>query len=155
MGEIVDGKQLADEIVARVKSLTSALVETGASAPGLAVVIVGEDPASQVYVSSKGKKAVECGFHSVGHSLAADTTEGHLLETIANLNADPAIHGILVQLPLPPQIDSAKVIQAIAPHKDVDGFHHINVGKLGAGEAATAFVPCTCLLYTSPSPRDS
>ena len=143
MAEIIDGKQLAEEIVARVKELTAALTETGAPAPGLAVVIVGEDPASQVYVSSKGKKAVECGFHSVGHSLAADTTEEHLLETIANLNADPAIHGILVQLPLPPQIDSARVIQSIAPHKDVDGFHYLNVGKLGAGEAATAFVPCT------------
>ena len=107
------------------------------------MVIVGEDPASQVYVASKGKKAKECGFHSVQHTLPADTSEAELLELIGDLNADPAIHGILVQLPLPGHIDSGKIIQTIAPEKDVDGFHFINVGKLGTGELETAFVPCT------------
>ena len=89
------------------------------------------------------KKAKECGFHSVQHTLPADTSEAELLKLIADLNADPAIDGILVQLPLPGHIDSGKVIQTIAPEKDVDGFHFINVGKLGTGELETAFVPCT------------
>ena len=106
-------------------------------------MIVGEDPASQVYVAAKSKKAKECGFHSIQHTLPAETTEAELLRIVAELNADPAINGILVQLPLPKHIDSGRVIQAIAPEKDVDGFHFINVGKLGTGELATAFVPCT------------
>ncbi|TIS72511.1 MAG: bifunctional methylenetetrahydrofolate dehydrogenase/methenyltetrahydrofolate cyclohydrolase, partial [Mesorhizobium sp.] len=111
--------------------------------PGLAVVIVGEDPASQVYVASKSRTAKECGFHSLQHTLPAETTEEQLLKTIGDLNADPSIHGILVQLPLPGHIDAGNVIQTIAPEKDVDGFHFINVGKLGTGELETAFVPCT------------
>jgi methylenetetrahydrofolate dehydrogenase (NADP+) / methenyltetrahydrofolate cyclohydrolase len=143
MAEIIDGKAVGEEVVARVKSLTAELVGSGATRPGLAVVIVGEDPASQVYVASKSKKAKECGFHSVQHTLAAETTQTDLLGIIAALNADPAIHGILVQLPLPKHIDAGRVIQAIAPEKDVDGFHFVNVGKLGTGELATAFVPCT------------
>jgi methylenetetrahydrofolate dehydrogenase (NADP+)/methenyltetrahydrofolate cyclohydrolase len=106
-------------------------------------VIVGEDPASQVYVANKSRTAKECGFHSVQHTLPADAAEADLLKLIGELNADPAIHGILVQLPVPDHIDSGKVIQAIAPEKDVDGFTFVNVGKLGAGEAETAFVPCT------------
>ena len=116
--------------------------ETGVT-PGIAVVIVGEDPASQVYVASKSRKAKECHFHSVQHSLPDTTSESDLLTLIGKLNADDAIHGILVQLPLPKHIDTGKVIQTIAPDKDVDGFHFINVGKLGAGEIDTAFVPCT------------
>jgi methylenetetrahydrofolate dehydrogenase (NADP+)/methenyltetrahydrofolate cyclohydrolase len=104
---------------------------------------VGEDPASQVYVASKGKKAKECGFHSVQHTLPAETTESDLLKLVEQLNADDAIHGILVQLPLPKHIDSGRIIQAISPEKDVDGFHFVNVGKLGTGELETAFVPCT------------
>lgn len=143
MAEIIDGKQVAEEVVAKVKDLTSDLVAKGKAAPGLAVVIVGEDPASQVYVASKSKKAKECGFVSVQHTLPADTSEADLLKLIADLNADSAIDGILVQLPLPGHIDSGKVIQTIAPEKDVDGFHFINVGKLGTGELETAFVPCT------------
>ena len=143
MADIIDGKLVADDVVATVKRLTADLVATGAAAPGLAVVIVGEDPASQVYVSSKSKKAKECGFVSVQHTLAADTSEQELLGLIGDLNADPAIDGILVQLPLPGHIDSGKIIQTIAPEKDVDGFHFINVGKLGAGQLDTAFVPCT------------
>ncbi|HTV69929.1 MAG TPA: bifunctional methylenetetrahydrofolate dehydrogenase/methenyltetrahydrofolate cyclohydrolase FolD [Rhizobiaceae bacterium] len=143
MADIIDGKAVGDDVVATVKRLTEELVAGGGPQPGLAVVIVGEDPASQVYVASKSKKAKECGFHSVQHTLPANTSEADLLKLIGELNADPAIHGILVQLPLPGQIDSGKIIQTIAPEKDVDGFHFMNVGKLGTGEADTAFVPCT------------
>ncbi len=143
MSEVIDGKKTAAEVVERVKVLTADLAASGGGKPGLAVVIVGEDPASQVYVASKSRTAKECGFHSVQHTLAADTSEADLLKLIGELNADPAIHGILVQLPLPDHIDSGKVIQAIAPEKDVDGFTFVNVGKLGTGEAETAFVPCT------------
>lgn len=142
MADIIDGKQVAADVVARVKVLTDDLVAKGVK-PGLAVVIVGEDPASQVYVSSKSRMAKDCGFLSVQHTLGADTSEADLLELIAKLNADPAIHGILVQLPLPEHLDSGKVIQTIAPEKDVDGFSFVNVGKLGTGETETAFVPCT------------
>ncbi|MFU0503926.1 bifunctional methylenetetrahydrofolate dehydrogenase/methenyltetrahydrofolate cyclohydrolase [Pseudaminobacter sp. NGMCC 1.201702] len=143
MTEIINGKTVADDVVEKVKRLTADLSSKHGVTPGIAVVIVGEDPASQVYVSSKGKKAKECGFHSVQHTLPAETTEGDLLKLIGDLNADRQIHGILVQLPLPAHIDSGKIIQAIAPEKDVDGFHFINVGKLGTGELDTAFVPCT------------
>ena len=143
MTEIIDGKAVGDEVVAAVKTLTEDLLGSGGRQPGLAVVIVGEDPASQVYVASKSRKAKECGFHSLQHTLPADTSEAELLRIIGELNADPAINGILVQLPLPAHIDSGRVIQTIAPEKDVDGFHFINVGKLGTGELDTAFVPCT------------
>ncbi|AZO33612.1 MAG: bifunctional methylenetetrahydrofolate dehydrogenase/methenyltetrahydrofolate cyclohydrolase FolD [Mesorhizobium sp.] len=142
MAEIIDGKQVAQDVVAIVANSSAELKAKGV-VPGLAVVMVGEDPASQVYVASKSRKAEECGFHSVQHTLPAETSQAMLLALIAELNADPAIHGILVQLPLPDRIDSGAVIQAIAPDKDVDGFHFINVGKLGTGETATAFVPCT------------
>jgi methylenetetrahydrofolate dehydrogenase (NADP+)/methenyltetrahydrofolate cyclohydrolase len=143
MAEIIDGKLVAEDVVAKVKGLTADLTAKGHAAPGLAVVIVGEDPASQVYVSSKSKKAKDCGFLSVQHTLPADTGEADLLKLIAELNADASIDGILVQLPLPGHIDAGKVIQTIAPEKDVDGFHFVNVGKLGTGELETAFVPCT------------
>ena len=143
MTDIIDGKQVAEDVVQTVKRLTADLVAAGHPSPGLAVVIVGEDPASQVYVASKGKKAKECGFKSLQHTLPADTSEADLLKLIGELNADASIDGILVQLPLPGHIDSGKVIQTIAPEKDVDGFHFINVGKLGTGELETAFVPCT------------
>ncbi|MBX3566410.1 MAG: bifunctional methylenetetrahydrofolate dehydrogenase/methenyltetrahydrofolate cyclohydrolase [Rhizobiaceae bacterium] len=143
MAEIIDGKAVAEDVVEKVTAMTARLVADKGVVPGLAVVIVGEDPASQVYVASKGKRAKACGFHSVQHTLDADTAEADLVALIETLNADPAIHGILVQLPLPPQIDSGRIIQTIAPEKDVDGFHFINVGKLGTGEVDTAFVPCT------------
>ncbi len=143
MADIIDGKQVAEDVVQTVKRLTADLVAAGHPSPGLAVVIVGEDPASQVYVASKGKKAKECGFKSLQHTLPADTSEADLLKLIGELNTDTSIDGILVQLPLPGHIDSGKVIQTIAPEKDVDGFHFINVGKLGTGELETAFVPCT------------
>ncbi|MBN9245748.1 MAG: bifunctional methylenetetrahydrofolate dehydrogenase/methenyltetrahydrofolate cyclohydrolase FolD [Mesorhizobium sp.] len=143
MAQVIDGKSVAADVVQKVKAATADLAAKNKGKPGLAVVIVGEDPASQVYVASKSRTAKECGFHSVQHTLPAATTQADLLKLIADLNADTAIHGILVQLPLPSQIDAGTVIQAIAPEKDVDGFHFINVGKLGTGELDTAFVPCT------------
>lgn len=143
MATLIDGKAVAEDVVAKVKAASARLIADTGVTPGIAVVIVGEDPASQVYVASKSKKAKECHFHSVQHSLPDTTSEHDLLTLIGKLNADDAIHGILVQLPLPKHIDTGKVIQAIAPDKDVDGFHYINVGKLGAGEVDTAFVPCT------------
>ncbi len=142
MANIIDGKAVAEDVVARVKALAGEVAARGIQ-PGLAVVIVGEDPASQVYVASKSKKAKECGFHSVQHTLPETTREAELLALIGKLNTDPKIHGILVQLPLPKHIDAGKVIQTITPEKDVDGFHFVNVGKLGTGELETAFVPCT------------
>jgi len=143
LAQVIDGKQVAAGVVEAVKQATAALEKETGVKPGLAVVLVGEDPASQVYVSSKSRTAKECGFHSVQHTLPADTSEADLLALVDKLNKDPAVHGILVQLPLPAQIDSGKVIQSITPEKDVDGFHFINVGKLGTGEMETAFVPCT------------
>ncbi|OHV88640.1 bifunctional methylenetetrahydrofolate dehydrogenase/methenyltetrahydrofolate cyclohydrolase FolD [Mesorhizobium sp. ORS 3428] len=143
MAEVIDGRKVAEDVVSKVKALTVELAAKGMTKPGLAVVIVGEDPASQVYVASKSRTAKECGFHSLQHTLPSETTEEQLLKIIDDLNADASIHGILVQLPLPRHIDAGKVIQAIAPEKDVDGFHFINVGKLGTGELETAFVPCT------------
>ncbi|MEO5321805.1 bifunctional methylenetetrahydrofolate dehydrogenase/methenyltetrahydrofolate cyclohydrolase FolD [Mesorhizobium sp. CC13] len=142
MAEIIDGKSVAAEVVAGVKKSVAELAAKGVQ-PGLAVVIVGEDPASQVYVANKSRTAKECGFHSVQHTLAAETSEAELVALVERLNADPAIHGILVQLPLPAHIDAGRIIQTIAPDKDVDGFHFINVGKLATGEIETALVPCT------------
>lgn len=143
MARIIDGKAVAEEVVAKAKSAATRLIAEHGIAPGLAVVIVGEDPASQVYVASKSRKAKECNFHSIQHSLPEMTSEDDVLALVKKLNADPEIHGILVQLPLPKHIDTGKIIQTIAPEKDVDGFHFVNVGKLGAGEIASAFVPCT------------
>src|SRR5690606_1754825 len=142
MAEIIDGKKVAEDVVATVKKASEELTAKGVT-PGLAVIIVAEDPASQVYVASKSKKAKECGFKSVQHTLPAETSQAELVKLIDELNADSSIHGILVQLPLPGHIDSGAIIQAIAPEKDVDGFTFANVGKLGTGEVNTAFVPCT------------
>jgi methylenetetrahydrofolate dehydrogenase (NADP+)/methenyltetrahydrofolate cyclohydrolase len=142
MAEIIDGKKIAEDVVATVADAAKDLAAHGVK-PGLAVVIVGEDPASQVYVASKSRKAKECGFHSVQHTLAGDTSQADLVALIERLNADPAIHGILVQLPLPAHIDSGAIIQTIEPDKDVDGFTFVNVGRLGTGEVDSAFVPCT------------
>ena len=141
--KVIDGKEVASEVVETVKAATAKLTSDTGVIPGIAVVIVGEDPASQVYVRSKGKRATECGFHSVTHTMPEETSEADLLAMVQSLNEDEAIDGILVQLPLPKHIDEGKVIQMIAPEKDVDGFHFINVGKLGTGETDTAFVPCT------------
>jgi methylenetetrahydrofolate dehydrogenase (NADP+)/methenyltetrahydrofolate cyclohydrolase len=140
--KVLSGKMVADEVIERVKAETAALTARDIR-PGLAVVVVGHDPASQVYVNSKGKKAEECGFLSVKHELPDDTAESDLFDLILSLNADISIHGILVQLPLPKHIDTDKVVQSISPEKDVDGFHYINVGKLGTGSVEQALVPCT------------
>ena len=139
---LIDGKLAAEALTAEVAREAQALVARGVR-PGLAVALVGEDPASQVYVRSKSRMAAACGFHSVQHDLPATTGEAELLKLIADLNADPAIHGILVQLPLPAAIDSARVLEAIDPRKDVDGFHPVNVGLLGIGALDRALVPCT------------
>lgn len=138
---LIDGKAVATELRAALGRRVAAHVAEGRRAPGLAVVLVGDDPASQVYVGSKAKQTREIGMVSIEHRLPADTTQETLLALIATLNADPAIDGILVQLPLPKQIDAEAVIEAIDPAKDVDGFHPINVGRLSIG--GKAFVPCT------------
>ncbi len=139
---LLDGKAIAEETIARVAAETRALVARGVK-PGLATVLVGSDPASQAYVASKGKAALACGFHSEQITLPPTTGEAELLALVARLNADPAIHGVLVQLPLPKGIDPARVLEAIDPAKDVDGFHPVNVGRLAVGEADRALVPCT------------
>lgn len=140
---IIDGKKTGAAVVEKVKAGTQTLIAQTGVTPGIAVVIVGEDPASQVYVRNKGLRAEECGFKSITHKLPTDTSEADLLAMVDQLNNDKSIHGILVQLPVPGHIDDGKVIQTIAPEKDVDGFHFINVGKLGTGETDTALVPCT------------
>jgi methylenetetrahydrofolate dehydrogenase (NADP+)/methenyltetrahydrofolate cyclohydrolase len=139
---LIDGRAIAAEVTARVGEETTRLKGESGIVPGLAVVLVGDDPASRIYVGSKGRKAEELGFHSLQHTLSADTTEVDVLAVVESLNLDPAINGILVQLPLPAQVDTAKVIETILPYKDVDGFHPINVGRLVTGSGA-ALVPCT------------
>ena len=140
---IIDGKAFAAGLRAKVADGVAAFAEKAGRKPGLAVVLVGEDPASQVYVRSKGKQTVACGMASFEHKLPADTPEADLLALVEKLNADPAVDGILVQLPLPKHIDEAKVIATIDPDKDVDGFHVVNAGRLAVG--ADGFVPCTPL----------
>ncbi len=140
---LIDGKSVAATVIEKVKGARDRLMSELAVKPGLAVVLVGEDPASAVYVRNKSRTAAECGFHSEQHTLAAETPEAALLELVDRLNRDPAIHGILVQLPLPKHIDSAKVLLAIDPDKDVDGFHPVNVGRLASGARDQALVPCT------------
>jgi methylenetetrahydrofolate dehydrogenase (NADP+)/methenyltetrahydrofolate cyclohydrolase len=140
---IIDGKAFAAGFRARIAEAAADLAARRGLVPGLAVVLVGEDPASQVYVRNKGVQTREAGMRSIEHRLPAETGESELLALVERLNADPEVHGILVQLPLPPQIDAARVIEAIAPAKDVDGFTIANVGRLAVGEAA--MVPCTPL----------
>ena len=139
---IIDGKIAAAAMVADLKRNARMLI-SGGTQPGLATVLVGEDPASAVYVRSKGRLARECGFHSVQHDLAADTSEAALLSLVDNLNADPAIHGILVQMPLPKHINAVRVLRRVDPAKDVDGFHPVNAGLLAIGDTEDAFIPCT------------
>jgi methylenetetrahydrofolate dehydrogenase (NADP+)/methenyltetrahydrofolate cyclohydrolase len=139
---VLDGKAIADGVIERVAAETRELAARGVK-PGLAVVLVGSDPASQIYVGAKGKAAETSGFHSEQHTLPVETTEADLLALVASLNADPAVHGILVQLPLPKGVNSARVLEAVNPAKDVDGFHPINVGLLSIGEMGRALVPCT------------
>ncbi|MCX8237716.1 MAG: bifunctional methylenetetrahydrofolate dehydrogenase/methenyltetrahydrofolate cyclohydrolase FolD [Akkermansiaceae bacterium] len=141
MATIIDGKKVAAEVLSECSEEIAELKSRGIT-PGLAVVLVGEDPASQVYVNSKVRKCAELGIHSEKIILSKQTTQEEVLETVARLNADPAIHGILVQSPPPPQIDEEAIVRAIDPAKDVDGFHPENVAKL-ALEDPTGFVPCT------------
>ena len=141
--KIIDGKATAEQIRAEVAQQVAKAVGDGARPPGLAVVQVGENPASTVYVNSKERACKEAGFHSVKINLPADTTRERMLEQVAELNADPAIDGILCQLPLPDQLDDNEVILAIDPDKDVDGFHPVNAGRLAIG--LPGFVPCTPL----------
>ncbi|TVP73540.1 MAG: bifunctional methylenetetrahydrofolate dehydrogenase/methenyltetrahydrofolate cyclohydrolase FolD [Rhodobacteraceae bacterium] len=140
---ILDGKAFAAGVRAKVADHVARLRDSFGVMPGLAVVLVGEDPASQVYVRSKGKQTVEVGMASFEHRLDAATSEAELLALISQLNEDPKIHGILVQLPLPSHLDSDLVINSINPAKDVDGFHISNVGLLGTGQKS--MVPCTPL----------
>ncbi|HEX9023367.1 MAG TPA: bifunctional methylenetetrahydrofolate dehydrogenase/methenyltetrahydrofolate cyclohydrolase FolD [Geobacteraceae bacterium] len=140
MAKIIDGKAIAAKIRAEITAGVAALKKKGVT-PGLAVVLVGEDPASRVYVSMKEKACAEAGMFSDEYKLSAETSEAELLNLVAKLNNDPAIHGILVQLPLPPQIDTDKVLEAISPEKDADGFHPYNVGRLSVGKPL--FQPCT------------
>ncbi len=141
--QIIDGKEFAARVRGQVAGHVARLKAEQGITPGLAVVLVGEDPASQVYVRSKGKMTLEVGMKSVEHRLEADTSEAELLSLIEALNADASIHGILVQLPLPKHLDEDLVINAIDPAKDVDGFHISNVGLLGTGQKS--MVPCTPL----------
>ncbi len=142
MATIIDGKAFAANLRQDIAKQTAELKEKGIT-PGLAVVLVGEDPASQVYVRNKGKQSVEVGFKSVEHKLDASTSQEELLKLIDELNNDDTIHGILVQLPVPKHIDDKAVINAISPEKDVDGFSQLNVGRLNIGEKA--LTPCTPL----------
>ncbi|MEM1233366.1 MAG: bifunctional methylenetetrahydrofolate dehydrogenase/methenyltetrahydrofolate cyclohydrolase FolD [Pseudomonadota bacterium] len=141
--EIIDGKAFAARVRAQVAGHVARLKEENGITPGLAVVLVGEDPASQVYVRSKGKQTVEAGMASFEHRLDADTDQATLLALVDQLNKDPAVHGILVQLPLPRPLNEDLVINSIDPAKDVDGFHISNVGLLGTGQKS--MVPCTPL----------
>ncbi|MDX2290079.1 MAG: bifunctional methylenetetrahydrofolate dehydrogenase/methenyltetrahydrofolate cyclohydrolase FolD [Hyphomicrobiaceae bacterium] len=138
---IIDGKAVAAEVRADVAAKVAAMKAAHGFVPGLAVVLVGEDPASKVYVKNKSQQTVEVGMKSVEHKLSAETSEAELLAIVQSLNNDPSVHGILVQLPLPKHVNAEKVLNTIAPEKDVDGFHPVNVGRLWIGERALA--PCT------------
>ncbi len=140
---LIDGKAAAASLRASVAAEVAKFRAATGRSPGLAVVLVGEDPASAVYVRSKGKATVEAGMQSIEHKLPVDTSEAELLALVDQLNSDPAVDGILVQLPLPPQIDANKVIIRIDPDKDVDGFNPVNAGRLAIG--LPGFVPCTPL----------
>ncbi len=143
MTTVIDGKKVAASVIESVKAATRALETDAGVRAGLAVVIVGDDPASHAYVSSKSKMAKECGFQSVQHTLAEATTQEELAALVAKLNADPSIHGILVQLPLPKHLNSEPIIQSILPEKDVDGLHVVNAGKLATGDLEGGLVSCT------------
>jgi methylenetetrahydrofolate dehydrogenase (NADP+) / methenyltetrahydrofolate cyclohydrolase len=139
---LIDGKKISETVLAEVAAEVATLAAKGVK-PGLAVVLVGENPASQVYVRSKGKAAQSCGFHSVQYDLPATTSEADLLSLIDRLNGDAAIHGILVQLPLPAAMHANRVLERVSPRKDVDGFHPFNAGLLSIGDLERALVPCT------------
>ncbi|WP_421698010.1 bifunctional methylenetetrahydrofolate dehydrogenase/methenyltetrahydrofolate cyclohydrolase FolD [Ancylobacter sp.] len=140
---LIDGKAFAEAMRARLKGEVAAFIKEIGVTPGLAVVLVGDDPASAVYVRNKGKQTLEAGMASIEHKLAADTAQEDVLALVRALNADEAVHGILVQLPLPPHIDAQAVLATIDPAKDVDGFHVVNAGRLAVG--LDSLVPCTPL----------
>jgi methylenetetrahydrofolate dehydrogenase (NADP+) / methenyltetrahydrofolate cyclohydrolase len=142
MASVIDGKAIAARLRARVAAAVARLADQGII-PGLAVVLVGDNPASQVYVRNKGRQTLEAGMRSYDHALPASSSQAEVLALVARLNADPDVDGILVQLPLAPHIDAQKVIEAIDPRKDVDGFHPVNAGKLMTG--VPGLVPCTPL----------
>ncbi|MCA2380058.1 bifunctional methylenetetrahydrofolate dehydrogenase/methenyltetrahydrofolate cyclohydrolase FolD [Agrobacterium genomosp. 3 str. RTP8] len=143
MGQVVDGKAIAALVIEDVKAAALSLKDTKDVTTGLAVIIVGDDPASHTYVGAKSRMAKECGFESSQLTLPAETTEDELAGLVSDLNANPAIHGILVQLPLPRHLNSEKIIQSIVPHKDVDGLNVVNAGKLATGDLTTGLVSCT------------
>lgn len=145
--QLIDGAAVAARLRQSIRERVTTLTSRHGRAPGLAVVLVGQDPASQVYVRNKGKATIEVGMHSIEHHLDASTSESELLTLVSRLNNDPLVDGILVQLPLPSHIDSQRVLLAIDPDKDVDGFHPINAGRLMTGQ--DGLVPCTpsgCML---------
>jgi len=142
--DIIDGKAIAAQVRAEVAAGVAAFVTEGRSPPGLVVILVGSDPASQVYVKNKVRQTEAVGMRSELHRLAEETTESTLLALIGELNADDTVHGILVQFPLPPHIDTARVVSAISPEKDVDGFNPLNVGRVAIG-MEKALTPCTPL----------
>lgn len=149
MSLLIDGKAFASQLRSEIAGEVASLKSSRGITPGLAVVLVGEDPASQVYVRNKAKQTVEVGMNSFEHKLPASTSESDLLALIEKLNQDVAVHGILVQLPLPKQINAERVLDAISPRKDADGFHVINAGRLATGTHKNSPVPCTplgCLL---------
>ncbi len=143
MAVVIDGKEAAASVIAAVSEAAMSLEKAGGPKPGLAVVIVGNDPASHAYVNSKSKMAKQCGFNSVQHSLPEETTQEELQALVSSLNADPSIHGILVQLPLPRHLQAEPIIQSISPEKDVDGLNVVNAGKIATGDLATGLVSCT------------
>jgi methylenetetrahydrofolate dehydrogenase (NADP+)/methenyltetrahydrofolate cyclohydrolase len=153
--ELIDGRQAAADVTARVAVETDRLEAEEGVTPGLAVVLVGDDPASKIYVAGKTRTAEEIGFHSVQHSLPSEASEAEVLALVERLNHDATIHGILVQLPLPWGIDKHRIINAIRPEKDVDGLHPVNAGRLSSG-ASNAVVPCTpagCLMLIKRAAR--
>jgi len=143
MAMVIDGKTISASVIKAVTAASAALEQDTGVKPGLAVIIVGDDPASHAYVGAKGRMAKECGFNSVQHTLPEATTQEELLKLVAELNADASIHGVLVQLPLPKHFDSEAVIQSILPEKDVDGLHVVNAGKLATGDLETGLLSCT------------
>lgn len=143
MANVFDGKAVAAAVIEKVRTASSELEAACGAKPGLAVIIVGDDPASHVYVSSKSRMAKECGFNSVQHTLPAETSQDDILALVEDLNGDETVHGILVQLPLPDHLDADAVTQSIKPEKDVDGLHVVNAGKLMTGDLKSGLISCT------------
>jgi methylenetetrahydrofolate dehydrogenase (NADP+)/methenyltetrahydrofolate cyclohydrolase len=143
MARIIDGKGIAASVIEVVKTESARLAAEVSTIPGLAVIIVGDDPASHAYVGAKSRMAKACGFHSLQHTLPVSTSQQELAALVGSLNADPLIHGILVQLPLPRHLQADPIIQLIKPEKDVDGLHIVNAGKVAVGDLDTGMISCT------------